>query len=125
MSRHGRWRELLRETAAEPRFAAATAGVWDNLVHGEGDYYGWLAPLCPGGVDIWSTEYWHPLVGEDPVLEWIRGAALIPYLAAMPNEAERDAFEDRFAARLREAYPARQDGVTLLPFRRLFIVARR
>ena len=64
-------------------------------------------------------------MGDDPVLEWIRGAALIPYLGAIANEAERDAFEDALAAKLRDAYPVRPDGVTLLEFRRLFIVARR
>ena len=39
--------------------------------------------------------------------------------------ADRPAFEEDYARRLREAYPVRPDGRTLFPFRRLFIVATR
>jgi len=38
---------------------------------------------------------------------------------------ERCAFLDRYRDGLREAYPARPDGKVLLPYPRLFIVARR
>jgi len=38
--------------------------------------------------------------------------------------AERDSFVSEYAARLREAYPRRPYG-TVLPFRRIFVVARR
>lgn len=120
----GRWRELLRETAADAPFAAALEGVARPPIGEPGDYYGWLAPLCGGGLDIWITEYLHQLEGEDAVLEWIRGTTLRPYMQALPP-TERGAFEDLLAERLRVAYPMRDDGVTLLPFARLFIVARR
>lgn len=56
--------------------------------------------------------------------EWTKGTALKPFLDALGPEDGR-AFEERYAARLREAYPRRPDGTTLLPFRRLFIVALR
>ena len=87
-------------------------------------YYDLLVPLAGGGLDIWETEYLHVLEGEDPVLEWTRGSALRPVVAALPRE-EAEEFERRYAARLRAAYPRRSDGRTLLPFRRLFMVARR
>jgi trans-aconitate 2-methyltransferase len=38
---------------------------------------------------------------------------------------ERAELERLYAAKLRKAYPKRADGKTLLPFRRIFIVARR
>lgn len=120
----GRWRELLTETADEPRWADRLAGVARPPVDAAQVYYDRLKPLCAGGVDIWTTEYLHTLQGEDAVLEWTRGTTLRPYLDALAPQ-ERGAFEDAFAERLREAYPMRADGVTLLPFRRLFIVARR
>jgi trans-aconitate 2-methyltransferase len=41
------------------------------------------------------------------------------------DEAEGKAFYDTYARLLAEAYPTRADGITLFPFRRLFIVARR
>ena len=39
------------------------------------------------------------------------------------NDADRERFVSTYAAALREAYPMRSDGVTLFPFRRLFMVA--
>ena len=54
------------------------------------------------------------------MLEWVRGTALRPVLAALPP-AEAKAFEAEFAERLRVAYPATGYG-TLLPFRRIFAV---
>jgi len=40
-------------------------------------------------------------------------------------EPERTQFYETYAALTAKAYPTRPDGVTLFPFRRLFIVARR
>jgi trans-aconitate 2-methyltransferase len=75
-------------------------------------------------LDIWETEYLHVLEGDNPVVEWTRGSALKPLLDAL-EEAERAGFQAEYAARIARAYPARPDGRTLFPFRRLFIVAMR
>ena len=72
-------------------------------------------------VDAWETEYLHTLEGPDPVLAWVRGTALVPVREALPAEMYA-AFEVEYGARLREAYPPEEDGTTLLPFRRIFIV---
>ncbi len=120
---------LLRETAAEARWAKARPGQGESMplrrdpVRAPAFYYDLLRPLARE-LDLWETEYLHVLEGEDPVLEWVRGSALRPVLEALaPGEAR--AFEARYGAKLREAYPRRADGHTLLPFRRLFMVARR
>ena len=75
-------------------------------------------------LDIWTTEYLQALEGEDPVLEWVSGTGLRPILNGLAGE-ERERFLDRYRAALRGAYPRRPDGVTLYPFRRLFMVAVR
>jgi trans-aconitate 2-methyltransferase len=75
-------------------------------------------------IDIWETVYWHVLEGDNPVVEWTKGTALRPLLGALHGE-ERTAFLGDYAARVEHAYPRRDDGSTLFPFRRLFIVARR
>jgi trans-aconitate 2-methyltransferase len=75
-------------------------------------------------LDIWETEYLQPLSGEHPVLEWIKGSWLRPFLAAL-GDADARAFEDEYSHLAAQAYPRRPDGVTLLPFRRLFLVAIR
>lgn len=73
--------------------------------------------------DVWETTYLHVLPGADPVLEWLRGTALRPVLAALPPDRVA-AFTTRFGAALRAAYPAGPGG-TLLPFRRIFAVGHR
>jgi len=50
------------------------------------------------------------------------GTWLKQFLDVLP-QAEQGEFEQAYAARLREAYPALADGTTLFPFRRLFLVA--
>ena len=56
------------------------------------------------------------------MLEWVRGTALRPVLAALDAE-ERALFLEEYARRLRSAYPELPDGRTLFPFRRFFLVA--
>lgn len=73
--------------------------------------------------DVWETTYLHVLHGPDPVLEWMRGTGARPTLEALP-EYDRLQFEAEYAALLREAYPAQSYG-TVLPFQRIFAVARR
>jgi trans-aconitate 2-methyltransferase len=113
-------------------FEAAAAGPWrDRLapllrtapVLPASVYYDLLAPLSLR-VEIWQTEYLHVLDGNNPVAEWTRGSLLVPLLEALQGD-ERAAFESDYRIRVRAAYPARADGRTLFPFRRLFIVAER
>ena len=65
------------------------------------------------------------LEGEDPVVDWMRGTGLRPFLQALEGPDEEAAFLDAYRARLAPLFPRRPGGVTLLPFPRLFIVARR
>lgn len=91
-----------------------TAGVIDYMLDVAGE--GW-------DVEAWETTYQHVLHGEDPVFEWISGAAARPVLSALPP-AELEQFSTEYKAALREAYPPTGIG-TILPFRRIFFVARR
>jgi len=115
---------LLAETIAEGPWAARLA---DRLgpapVHAPERYFDWLAPHA-ADLDIWETEYLHRLAGEDPVMNWTRGSTLVPVLERL-DQGEQAAFLAAYGAKLRAAYPARADGTTLFPFRRLFVMARR
>ena len=73
-------------------------------------------------LDIWETESLQILEGQDPVLEWVKGTGLRPILDGLDDQ-EREAYLGVYGERLREAYPMREDGKTIYPFRRLFIVA--
>lgn len=116
---------LMRETGADGPWAQTLKSV-DTIraLLPTADYYDLLASLC-GQVDIWSTTYLHALTGPDAVLEWMKGTALRPYLTALTDPELSNAFLSALGARLSAAFPRRADGVTLLPFPRLFLMARR
>ena len=117
---------LMRQTEAEGPWSARLKGV-DTIqpLLAADAYYDAVADLCDE-VDIWSTTYLHVLDGEDAVLEWMKGTALRPYLTALcEDQTNRDAFLDQLRRTLGEAFPRRPEGRTLLPFPRLFLLARR
>lgn len=109
VARDGPWRERLEPVLRER--SAEEAEV----------YYDLLRPHVRT-LDIWRTDYVQALTGENPVVEFIKGSRLRPLLDAL-DEPERGAFEAAYAARVAASYPKRAGGVTLFPFRRLFIVA--
>ena len=91
-------------------------------VHNINWYFDLLGPLAER-INIWETTYFQVLKGKDAVLEWTRGTALRPFLQALKGD-DIAAFEAEYAERLMEDYPVRQDGSTLYPFSRLFIVVQ-
>lgn len=110
---------LLREIAARwlPELPRRPTTVLDPAG------YAALLGGCGLHVDAWETTYLHVLPGPDPVLEWVRGTALRPVLAALaPDRCE--AFLAEYGAALRAAYPPGRHG-TPLPFRRVFAVGQR
>ena len=112
---------IRRDIADQAKYAAHTAGVAVPDSHDPATYLEALvAADCT--VDAWETTYLHVLTGEDPVFNWVSGTGARPTLEALPPGLLEE-FEAEFKARLRAAYPHRDYGV-LLPFRRVFVVAR-
>jgi trans-aconitate 2-methyltransferase len=111
----------LRALAASPAWRDRLAGVRWPAVEEPATYLARLAGLGLD-VDVWETTYHQVLPGEDAVLQWMRGTGLRPVLSALPDAGDRDAFEAEYAARLRRAYPRHAHG-TVLPYRRIFLVA--
>jgi trans-aconitate 2-methyltransferase len=112
---------IRRDLAGEQPYAGFTAGVATPDAFGPEVYLNSLA-LMGCRVDAWETTYLHVLTGEDPVFAWVSGTGARPTLQALPDDL-RPQFEDEFKRRLREAYPAGPAG-TVLPFRRVFVVAQ-
>jgi trans-aconitate 2-methyltransferase len=117
---------LMREAAGQGPWADRLAGVSTIAPLMQPDAYYDVLRLACAEIDIWSTTYLHALGGPEPVLEWMKGTALTPYLTALAEDPimRRD-FHTALGSRLSLAFPMRADGVTLLPFPRLFLVARR
>jgi trans-aconitate 2-methyltransferase len=118
------WHRLLRETAGDGPWADRLAHVTGVRQVAEPEaYYNMLEPLC-GDIDIWSTTYLHVLEGEDPIVDWMKGTGLRPFLEALGQD-EQAPFLDAYRRRLAKVFPPRPDETTLFPFPRLFIIARR
>jgi trans-aconitate 2-methyltransferase len=115
---------LMRELAASSAWAGKLAGVLrhEDAVAEPAEY---LAMLQAAGfrAEAWETTYLHVLQGADPVLEWVRGTALRPVLAALSEDDARR-FEREYAALLLEAYPPAEHG-TIFEFRRVFCVGEK
>ncbi len=73
-------------------------------------------------VDIWETTYLQQLTGENPVLEWVKGTALLPVEEHLSPD-EFIEFKAIYNEKLLRAYPQESNGITLFPFSRIFIVA--
>ncbi len=115
---------LMRETAADPRFAPllGDASRLRARILSEQHYYDLLAPLA--GVDIWRTTYYHPLERAADIVQWLRSTGLRPFVEPLAPGLQA-LFLAEYERRLEAAYPPRADGKRLLAFPRLFIVARR
>ena len=115
----------MARVATSPRWRAAFGGR-DRArpaVEKPETYVETLAELgC--SVDAWETTYLHVLQGADAVVRWVMGTGLRPYLQVLDDDADREQFLADYRRLVTAAYPERPWG-TVLPFRRIFVVARR
>ena len=86
-------------------------------------YYDLLTPIV-SNLDLWETVYIQKLEGKNAVAEWLKGSALKPLLDSL-NYEDAKSFFNAYSSCTQKAYPQRTDGITLYPFRRVFIVAKK
>lgn len=118
-------RQAVRGLAEQDRWAPLLHDIpfrVDAVVDTAAGYAGLLTDAgCT--VDAWETTYVHELTGRHPVLDWITGTALRPVRSRLTDE-QWDRFRAELVPLLDVSYPARPDGRTFFPFRRVFVVAR-
>jgi trans-aconitate 2-methyltransferase len=114
---------LIRELASSTTWAERIGLKRMGAVLPMADYQRILSPRCTR-LHLWETTYWQAMSGPAPVLDWLRGTTLIPYLAPLDDAARTD-FLSELGRRLAGAYPGDASGTTLFPFRRIFILAQR
>jgi len=85
------------------------------------EIYNLLSPQSQR-INIWTTDYQHILDGENPVLKWIMGTALTPYLSVLNNK-DKETFLSEYSKLLDKAYPRQNNGKTLFNMKRLFFIA--
>lgn len=113
---------LIRELAGSPAWSDQLGDARMGAVLPMTEYQHLLAPRC-SRLFLWETIYWQAMQGEQPVLDWLRGTTLVPYLSRL-DEASQAAFLAELGLSLAAAYPADALGTVLFPFRRIFIVAQ-
>jgi len=115
----------VREVARREPFADALRDMpWREAdVVANPERYADLLTDAGCAVDAWETTYVHQLTGETPVLDWITGTALTQVKSRL-SEQDWQRYRKAIIPVLAEAYPARADGTTFFPFRRIFVVAR-
>ena len=117
-------RALQHEVAANGPWASLLADVGGAPpILEPGQYWDILKPIA-ASLDIWETIYLHALTGENAAVQWASGTSLRPFLDPLPEDL-RAQFLAAYTEAVAPHYPRRADGTTLLPFRRLFLVARR
>ncbi|HRD88164.1 MAG TPA: methyltransferase domain-containing protein [Accumulibacter sp.] len=114
--------QILLQLAGEARWNDALAAVRMGRILSPTDYEQLLRPLCRQ-IELWETTYWHVLSGEDPVIEWMKGTTLLPFMERL-DAAAAACFLAAYRERLAAVYPRSSDGTTLFPFKRLFFVVQ-
>ncbi len=101
----------------EPQFAIR------NNPASIGEYYDWLA--CDfAHIDIWRTSYAHIMPSHGHIVEWMKGAALTPFLSVLDRQMSEE-FLVEYHDEILKTYPARKDGKVIFNFPRLFFVAQK
>jgi trans-aconitate 2-methyltransferase len=114
----------MRDVAARTPWSAhlgAAAALRERPL-AAGAYYDLLARGA-ASVDVWHTVYRHPMASPEAIVDWLRSTGLKVFVDALPP-AERAGYLAAYLERIAAAYPARSDGLRLLDFPRLFIVAQ-
>ncbi|GAA1414199.1 trans-aconitate 2-methyltransferase [Glutamicibacter uratoxydans] len=120
---------LMRQLAESPKWAAQLEGVLrhDDVVGEPGEYQ---RLLLEAGfqANVWETTYQQVMVGQDPILQWVRGTALLPVKHVLDAQDYAE-FEADYAREVAQAYPSflGPDGTELtnFPFRRIFLIGRK
>ena len=112
---HRDWRTLVDEMFPGRIEMAGTPGVMAPVKYEE-----LLAPR--GRFRLWETEYYQRLVaeaGSHPVRRFTESTYARPILQALEPDEKADLIK-RYEDVMHAAYPVRDDGSVLFPFRRLF-----
>jgi trans-aconitate 2-methyltransferase len=118
-------RAAMVRAARHPRFGGALKGAGETLTfHDPRFYYEHLAPIA-AAVDVWQTTYHHLFPGHEAIVAWWQSTGMRPYLERLQDPLDQAFFKDLVLASCREAFPVCADGRLLMPFQRLFFVARK
>jgi trans-aconitate 2-methyltransferase len=117
--------QAIKRIATEPHWSASLAGLSESTFVQPPDFYYRVLRRSASRLNIWETEYLQIMDGPRAVLDWVRSTAMRPYLERLQDDAHRKRFEAMCLAEFERFYPANDEGKSLFPYRRLFIVGYR
>lgn len=116
---------IMRDIASRGEWAKRLVNAQKRLDRKPAEWYFDLLHGQVAELDIWRTTYYHPIrSGAAGIVEMVKSTGLRPYLDVLGVD-EQEAFISQYTAEVTKAYPAQPDGAVLLPYPRLFIVAKK
>lgn len=110
---------------AEKIFADKLQGVGKDkyVLHSAPEYYD-MVTKCMYKIEMWITDYCHEMDNHEKILEFLKGAALRPYIERL-NEKEQKLFMNEVMKNLEIEYHYQKNGKILFPFKRLFLLGQK
>ncbi len=116
-------RKLIHDISHDPAWSDRMDAPRNALTMESPEFYYDALVTRAASLDIWETEYHHVMASSDAIVDWIASTGLRPFLAALDDEHQRNAFVAELRRRVSVAYRSRADGKVLYPFRRTFVIA--
>jgi trans-aconitate 2-methyltransferase len=118
---------LMVEVANDPHapWSRTLAGASESYSVQPASFYYDALRKTASRLNIWQTEYLQIMDGPKAILDWVRSTAMRRFTEPLPSDEQRRMFEQRCLERYQQAYPANDQGKTLLPYSRLFVIAYR
>jgi len=87
------------------------------------EYYDVTSRYFPE-LDIWETIYYYQMNDSSEIVDFMRGAYLLPYLELL-DENQKEAFLKLIYRKAEDHYQDSENGMVLFKFKRIFILARK
>lgn len=114
---------VMKKAAGDPRWAGELRHAAENIFIQPASFYYKALRNLAGNLNIWETEYLQIMDGPRAVLDWMRSTAMRPYLSRLGDDEQRSQFEQLCLAEYERLFPADDQGKSLFPYKRMFIVA--
>nr|WP_282557748.1 methyltransferase domain-containing protein [Providencia burhodogranariea] len=115
--------KIALEIAATEKWINKIGHIHHEERHSVEWYFSLLKPLVTD-INIWRTTYFHFMNDINDIVEWFKGTALRPFLS-MLDQDEQIVFLKEYKSRLSQEYAELPIGGLLLPFPRVFILAKK
>lgn len=118
--------KIIKETAEEydrDKIIFARKDIKNCFNYSMTEYYDIFSRYYPE-IEIWQTDYIHQMENVRSILEFVKGTALLPYLACM-DSAQIEDFMKILYWKTAQFYKVSENGMVLFPFKRLFVIGKK